>query len=61
MFSLFLEIGDVKATIAALSFIFTSSAEHGIEEESLLKNELQQLGLPKGISLFILYMFVFKV
>ncbi|XP_054708618.1 COMM domain-containing protein 4-like [Uloborus diversus] len=40
------EQGDVKATIAALSFIFTSSAKHSIDEESLL-NELQQLGLPK--------------
>lgn len=41
------EKGDIKATVAALSFIFISSAKHGIEEESLLKKELQQLGLPK--------------
>ncbi|CAL1270814.1 unnamed protein product [Larinioides sclopetarius] len=41
-----LEKGDVKATIAAISFILTSSAKHGIDEESL-SNELQQLGLPK--------------
>ncbi|XP_035229753.1 COMM domain-containing protein 4-like [Stegodyphus dumicola] len=41
------EKGDVKATIAALTFIFTSSSKHAIDEDSLL-NELQQLGLPKG-------------
>ncbi|KAG8186920.1 hypothetical protein JTE90_000393 [Oedothorax gibbosus] len=40
------ETSDVKATVAALSFIFSSSTKHGIDEESLL-NELQQLGLPK--------------
>ncbi|GIY99603.1 COMM domain-containing protein 4 [Caerostris extrusa] len=40
------EKSDVKATIATISFIMTSSAKHGIDEESLL-NELQQLGLPK--------------
>ncbi|KFM71678.1 COMM domain-containing protein 4, partial [Stegodyphus mimosarum] len=40
------EKGDVKATIAALTFIFTSSSKHAIDEDSLL-NELQQLGLPK--------------
>ncbi|KAF8784429.1 COMM domain-containing protein 4-like [Argiope bruennichi] len=41
-----LENSDVKATIATISFILTSSAKHGIDEESL-SNELQQLGLPK--------------
>ncbi|XP_054723993.1 COMM domain-containing protein 4-like [Uloborus diversus] len=46
------EQGDVKATIAALSFIFTSSAKHSIDEESLL-NELQQLGLPKAFSALV--------
>ncbi|GFW98929.1 COMM domain-containing protein 4 [Trichonephila clavipes] len=43
------EKSDVKATIAALSFILTSSTKHGIDEESL-SNELQQLGLPKESS-----------
>ncbi|XP_015924817.1 COMM domain-containing protein 4 [Parasteatoda tepidariorum] len=40
------ENSDIKATISALHFIFTSSAKHGVDEESL-SNELQQLGLPK--------------
>lgn len=40
------ELGDVKATIAALSFILSSAARYTVDGESLL-NELQQLGLPK--------------
>lgn len=41
------EIGDVKASIAVLSFILTSAAKHDVDSESL-SSELQQLGLPKG-------------
>ncbi|NXY26860.1 COMD4 protein, partial [Atrichornis clamosus] len=41
-----LESGDVKATIAVLSFILSSAAKHNVDSESL-SSELQQLGLPK--------------
>ena len=41
------EDSDVKASIAALSFIISSGAKHSVDAESL-SNELQQLGLPKG-------------
>ena len=41
------ESGDVKASIAALSYILTSAAKYSVDGESL-SNELQQLGLPKG-------------
>ncbi|XP_013385008.1 COMM domain-containing protein 4 [Lingula anatina] len=40
------ELGDVKASIAALTFIFSSAAKYSVEGEAL-SNELQQLGLPK--------------
>uniref|UniRef100_K7GJS3 COMM domain containing 4 n=2 Tax=Pelodiscus sinensis TaxID=13735 RepID=K7GJS3_PELSI len=40
------ESGDVKATIAVLSFILSSAAKHGVDSDSL-SSELQQLGLPK--------------
>ncbi|XP_019388697.1 PREDICTED: COMM domain-containing protein 4 [Crocodylus porosus] len=40
------ESGDVKATIAVLSFILSSAAKHNVDNESL-SSELQQLGLPK--------------
>ncbi|KAK0067812.1 COMM domain-containing protein 4 [Biomphalaria pfeifferi] len=40
------EIGDIKASIAALSFILTSAAKYNVDPETL-SNELQQLGLPK--------------
>ncbi|XP_071493829.1 COMM domain-containing protein 4-like [Diadema antillarum] len=40
------EPGDVKASIAALTFILTSAAKYNVDGESL-SNELQQLGLPK--------------
>uniref|UniRef100_A0A8I3XCA7 COMM domain containing 4 n=1 Tax=Callithrix jacchus TaxID=9483 RepID=A0A8I3XCA7_CALJA len=39
--------GDVKATVAVLSFILSSAAKHSVDGESL-SSELQQLGLPKG-------------
>lgn len=42
-----LESGDVKATVAVLSFILSSAAKHSVDSESL-SSELQQLGLPKG-------------
>lgn len=41
------ESGDIKATVAVLSFIFSSAAKHDVDSESL-SSELQQLGLPKG-------------
>uniref|UniRef100_A0A2K6S4V7 COMM domain containing 4 n=1 Tax=Saimiri boliviensis boliviensis TaxID=39432 RepID=A0A2K6S4V7_SAIBB len=40
------ESGDVKATVAVLSFILSSAAKHSVDGESL-SSELQQLGLPK--------------
>lgn len=40
------EIGDIKASIAVLSFILSSAAKHNVDGESL-SSELQQLGLPK--------------
>nr|AAQ20037.1 hypothetical protein FLJ20452 [Branchiostoma belcheri tsingtauense] len=40
------EAGDVKASIAALSFILSSAAKYQVDGDSL-SNELQQLGLPK--------------
>lgn len=41
------ESGDVKASVAVLSFIFSSAAKYDVDSESL-SSELQQLGLPKG-------------
>lgn len=43
------ELSDVKASIAALSFILSSAAKYNVDSESL-SNELQQLGLPKELS-----------
>lgn len=43
------ESGDIKASVAVLSFIFSSAAKHDVDSESL-SSELQQLGLPKGLS-----------
>uniref|UniRef100_H0V6U8 COMM domain containing 4 n=1 Tax=Cavia porcellus TaxID=10141 RepID=H0V6U8_CAVPO len=40
------ESGDVKATVAVLSFILSSAAKHSVDGDSL-SSELQQLGLPK--------------
>ena len=40
------ELSDIKASIAALSFILSSAAKYSVDGESL-SNELQQLGLPK--------------
>lgn len=45
----FAESGDIKASVAVLSFIFSSAAKHDVDSESL-SSELQQLGLPKGKS-----------
>ena len=44
-----LEESDIKAAIAALSFILSSAAKYSVDGDSL-DNELQQLGLPKGIT-----------
>lgn len=41
------ESGDVKATVAVLSFILSSAAKHSVDSDSL-SSELQQLGLPKA-------------
>ncbi|KAK1157970.1 COMM domain-containing protein 4-like [Acipenser oxyrinchus oxyrinchus] len=38
--------GDIKASVAVLSFILSSAAKHNVDSESL-SSELQQLGLPK--------------
>ncbi|KAM4554059.1 COMM domain-containing protein 4 [Fundulus heteroclitus] len=40
------ESGDIKASLAVLSFILSSAAKHDVDSESL-SSELQQLGLPK--------------
>lgn len=40
------ELSDVKASVAALSFILSSAAKYRVDGDSL-SNELQQLGLPK--------------
>ncbi|XP_046555794.1 COMM domain-containing protein 4-like isoform X2 [Haliotis rubra] len=40
------EMGDVKASIAALTFILTSAGKYSVDGDTL-SNELQQLGLPK--------------
>ena len=40
------EVADIKAAVAALSFIFASSARQNVDGETV-SNELQQLGLPK--------------
>ena len=40
------DLSDVKASIAALSFVFSSAAKYRVDGDSL-SNELQQLGLPK--------------
>ncbi len=42
------EDGDIKASLAALTFVLSSAAKHSVDGQSL-NNELQQLGLPKGI------------
>lgn len=41
------ESGDIKSSVAVLSFILSSAAKHDVDSESL-SSELQQLGLPKG-------------
>uniref|UniRef100_A0A4W5KPF1 COMM domain containing 4 n=1 Tax=Hucho hucho TaxID=62062 RepID=A0A4W5KPF1_9TELE len=38
--------GDIKASVAVLTFILSSAAKHDVDSESL-SSELQQLGLPK--------------
>lgn len=43
----FPESGDIKASVAVLSFILSSAAKHDVDSDSL-SSELQQLGLPKG-------------
>lgn len=40
------EPSEVKATVAALLFVLTTSARHGVDGETL-GSELQQLGLPR--------------
>jgi len=43
------ETGDVKASIAVISFILSNATKFSVDADSL-SNELQQLGLPKGMS-----------
>ncbi|KAG8440356.1 hypothetical protein GDO86_006199 [Hymenochirus boettgeri] len=38
--------GDIKATVAVLSFILSSAAKHNVSSDNL-SSELQQLGLPR--------------
>ena len=40
---------DIKATVAAVDFIFSSAGKHSVDDDSL-SNELQQLGLPKELA-----------
>lgn len=40
------DLSDVKASIAAVSFVLSSAAKYSVDGDSL-SNELQQLGLPK--------------
>ena len=40
------EVSDVKASVAALNYIFSSAGKHNVDGETV-SNELQQLGLPK--------------
>ena len=48
------EDSDIKASIAALSFILSSAAKHSVDGDSL-NNEMQQLGLPKGCSYYLIH------
>uniref|UniRef100_A0A7S4HP09 COMM domain-containing protein n=1 Tax=Vannella robusta TaxID=1487602 RepID=A0A7S4HP09_9EUKA len=41
-----LETSEVKALIAALTFIVSNSAKYNVEDD-IIRNELQQFGLPK--------------
>jgi len=50
LFYTFSETGDVKASLAALTFILSSAAKFNVEDRTL-SSELQQLGLPKGACL----------
>lgn len=43
------DTNDIKATIAAVDFIFTSAGKYGVDGDTL-SNELQQLGLPKELA-----------
>uniref|UniRef100_A0A8D2E6Q3 Uncharacterized protein n=1 Tax=Theropithecus gelada TaxID=9565 RepID=A0A8D2E6Q3_THEGE len=46
------ESGDIKATVAVLSFILPSVAKHSVDGGSL-SSELQQLGLPKAPTCYL--------
>ena len=46
--SFFSETSDVKASIAALNYVLNSAAKYSVNSDTLA-NELQQLGLPKGM------------
>ena len=50
LLTVFLGASDIKPSIAALHFIITNGAKYDIDDATL-SNELQQLGLPKGILL----------
>ena len=44
----------MKASIAGIDFIISSATKHNVEPETL-SDELQQLGLPKGWCLTVLF------
>ena len=41
------DASEVKALIAALTYIVSNSAKYNVDDETI-RNELQQFGLPKG-------------
>lgn len=47
-----LDTEDMKACLSALQFVLTSAAKHNTDSETL-SNELQQLGLPKGLAFYL--------
>jgi len=47
---LVVDTGDVKASIAVLSFVLSNTTKFSVNAESL-SSELQQLGFPKGLFL----------
>lgn len=44
-----LEPGDIKIVIAIIAFFITNAAKNNVDADTL-SEELQQLGLPKGVS-----------
>ena len=44
-----LELNDIKACVALIEYILKSAGKYNVNSETL-SSELQQLGLPKGIT-----------